>query len=94
VPRTGTFVSFLPPFYREVKWTGTPAPLSAAPFTFEIVLPPTPPGDCIDSVQFCVRWEFTTADCHTCETTTCYTIRRGSLSPLPAQLPLPIQEVQ
>jgi hypothetical protein len=75
---SGTFVSFLPPFWREVKWTTfSPAVLTGQNFTFQIVVPPLPSGDCFDAVRFCVRWEFTNKDCRVCEVVTCYTLRRG-----------------
>jgi hypothetical protein len=80
-PQNG-FASFLPPFWREVKWTsGTPQVVNNTNFTFEIVVPPALTNGCSDQIRFCVRWELTNADCRTCEVTTCYVINRGH--PLP-----------
>jgi hypothetical protein len=79
-PAQNGFLSFLPPFSRQATWTHptTGAPVSNLNFTFDLGnLPPFPSGDCTDQIQFCVRWEFTTIDCHTCEVTTCWRINRG-----------------
>lgn len=77
-PTVGPFVSFLPPFWREVKWTTSPAgaPVSNMNFPFEIVVPPLI-GDCYDGITFCVRWELTDSNCRVCEITTCYRLQRG-----------------
>jgi len=79
-PQNG-FSSALPPYWREVTWIHpTGIPVSNMNFTFELAIPPLPSGDCADQIQFCVRWEFTSADCHTCEITTCWKINRGILA--------------
>jgi hypothetical protein len=78
-PQNG-FWSSVPQYWREVTWIHpTGVPVSNMNFTFELAVPPLPNGDCADQIRFCVVWEFTSVDCHTCQVTTCWKIARGNL---------------
>jgi len=78
-PQNG-FWSSVPQYWREVTWIHpTGAPVSNMNFTFELAVPPLPNGGCADQIRFCVVWEFTSVDCHTCQVTTCWKIDRGNL---------------
>lgn len=47
------------------------------PNQLTLALPPFDGGKkCTDTIRICLRWEFTDADCRTCDTTTCLTIIR------------------
>ncbi len=73
-----------PPGYREASWGTVPSGVvfSGVPLTLQVNFPapPTPIGNCYDSLRFCVRYSFTDSNCVTCDTLICYQQKRvGSI---------------
>jgi hypothetical protein len=75
------FASTPPEPYRDYSWGITPAgvPVTSAPMTLKMQLPPLSSWPCFDSVRVCVKFSFTNVACVTCDTMICFQIKRKKI---------------
>ncbi|HEX3529694.1 MAG TPA: PKD domain-containing protein [Thermoanaerobaculia bacterium] len=84
--------TFLPSFpvssSREVIWHTTPVVSlsSGLQFPFQIQFPPMLSPSCSETLNFCVKYTLTNANCRSCEIIRCYSILRQG-QPNPTDLP-------
>ncbi len=67
-----------PGFGQEIVWNN-PAGVNMNGPSFSLNwfrFPPMAPNARTDTLRFCIRWQFTDAECRTCDTTVCYTVVR------------------